>query len=86
MEIVVESEAREGTTMRPRLKLFTGEDQPAASAEAQVSVPLAEVANLLVDAQMWNRTWLLDFRDEKVKISADLYEILSAYSNLRPSA
>lgn len=72
--------------MRPRLKLFTGEEQTREMAEQQVSVPLGEVANLLVDAQMWDRTWLLDFRDEKVKISADLYEILSAYSNLRPSA
>jgi hypothetical protein len=76
----------EGTLMRPRLKLFTGDDRVDATAEPQVSVTLGEVANLLVEAQMWDRTWLLDFRDEKVKISADLYEVLTAYSNLRPSA
>lgn len=72
--------------MRPRLKLFTGEDEPSRTAEQQVSVPLSEVSNLLVDAAMWDRTWLLDFRDEQIKISADLYEVLTAYSNLRPSA
>lgn len=72
--------------MRPRLKLFTGEDDQDVVAEPQVAVSLGEIANLLVDAANWDRTWLIDFRDEKVKISADLYELLSAYSNLRPSA
>lgn len=72
--------------MRPRLKLFTGDDVCEASPEPQVSVTLGEIAGLLLDAAEWNRTWLMDFRDEDVKISADLYEVLCAYSHLRPSA
>lgn len=73
--------------MRPRLRLYTGDDfDTPAQQEAQVNVPLGEIANLLLDAAAWDRTWLLDFRDDKVKISADLYDVLCAYSNLRPSA
>jgi len=72
--------------MRPRLRLFTGEEALETFEAEQVSVPLEEIANLLVDAAQSDRTWLLDFRDDEVKISADLYEVLSAYSHLRPSA
>ncbi|MEO1995795.1 MAG: hypothetical protein ABGZ17_11025 [Planctomycetaceae bacterium] len=72
--------------MRPRLRLFTGEDALETVEPEQVSVPLAEIANLLVDAAKSDRTWLIDFRDDEVKLSADLYEVLSAYSHLRPSA
>lgn len=73
--------------MRPRLRLFTGEDADnSAAVEPQISVSLSEVANLLADAAASDRTWLLDFRDEKVRISCDLYDVLCAYSNLRPSA
>lgn len=72
--------------MRPRLRLFTGEDTLETVETEQVSVPLEEIANLLVDAAQSDRTWLMDFRDDEVKLSADLYEVLSAYSHLRPSA
>jgi len=72
--------------MRPRLRLFTGEDTLETVETEHVSVPLEEIANLLVDAAQSDRTWLMDFRDDEVKLSADLYEVLSAYSHLRPSA
>lgn len=72
--------------MRPRLRLYLGEEQGTAVAEPQVSVSLGEVARLLTDAIRWNRTWLRDFEDDEVQVSADLYEVLSAYNHLRPSA
>lgn len=71
--------------MRPRLKLFTGDDVCEAD-QPQVNVTLGEITGLLMDAAKWNRSWMMDFQDEDVKISADLYEILCAYSHLRPSA
>ena len=47
---------------------------------------LNEFTSILSDAIIWDRTWLTDLADEQVKISADLYEVLMAYSQMRPSA
>jgi hypothetical protein len=77
------------------LRLYFGpEDDPAAVsiAESQnhretVTVPLMEVAPLLADAIQSERTWLRDFQDDELTISADLYEVLLAYRHFRrPSA
>jgi hypothetical protein len=73
--------------MRPRLRLFIGEDEPeTAVAEPEVSMKLGELTRVLADAIIWDRTWISDFADEDVRVSNDLYEILSAYSQMRPSA
>jgi hypothetical protein len=73
--------------MRPRLRLFTGEDldgEPAA--ETQVSVRFGEMTQALVDAVRWNRTWIRDFEDDEVSVSSDLYEVIAHFTRLRPSA
>lgn len=74
--------------MRPRLRLFIGEDElgDPELAQPEVTVELEELTRILSDAIIWDRTWLADLADEKVKVSADLYEILMVYSQLRPSA
>ena len=74
--------------MRPRLRLFIGEDElhGAGLAAPEVSIELKEFTQILQDAISWDRSWLGDLSDERVKISADLYEVLMAYSRLRPSA
>ena len=72
--------------MRPRLKLFTGEDQFDTLAEPRVTMRFGEIAQILSDAVNWDRTWLTDFADDEVQIPADLHEVLTAYSHLRPSA
>ena len=74
--------------MRPRLRLFIGEDELAGTdvADAEVSIQLEELTRILADAIIWDRTWLADLGDEPVKVSADLYEVLMAYSQMRPSA
>ncbi len=74
--------------MRPRLRLFVGSDEPETMAfpEPEVSIKLGELTRILADAIIWDRTWVTDFADDDVKISADLYEILSMYSQMRPSA
>ncbi len=71
--------------MRPRLRLFTGEDAGNV-ADPPVSVRLGDITKALTDAMEWNRTWLTDFEDDEVQVPADLYEVLSAYWHLRPSA
>lgn len=61
---------------------------PASTrAPATVSVPVGEVLPLLAEAVASRRTWLADFEDEEITISADLYEVLLAYQYYRrPSA
>jgi hypothetical protein len=51
-----------------------------------VRVPLGDILPLLVEAVQSNRAWLRDFDTDEVTISMDLYEVVLAYQNYRPSA
>ena len=51
-----------------------------------VTVSLGEVLPLLADAVASQRTWLGDFEDDDITISADLYEVLLAYQYFRSPA
>jgi hypothetical protein len=55
----------------------------AAASSQRVAVPLGEILPMLIDAANTNRAWLQDFADDEVAISADLYEVLTAYQQLR---
>lgn len=72
--------------MRPQLRLFTGDEETLTFPAPQMRVRLGDITQALADASRWNRTWLADFQDDEVGISADLYEILSAYLEMRPGA
>jgi hypothetical protein len=78
---------------RSRLRVYYGPEQGCATAakpaaeENRVRVPLGEIFPLLADAVNSQRTWLRDFDDEEIAISADLYEVILAYQHCRrPSA
>lgn len=78
---------REERTMRHRLKLYTGEEAgTTAVAEQEVSVSLGEISDILADAVRTRRAWLRDFADDRIQISADLYDVLSTYWNMRRGA
>ena len=76
------------------LKIYRGPDDAAAPTLAEnsagracVTVPLSEALPLLADAYNAQRTWLSDFEDDEITVSADLYEVLLAYQFFRrPSA
>ena len=72
--------------MRPRLRLYCGPDEVSTLPEPQMTIRLGEMTRILRDAVRSDRTWLHDFEDDEVQISTDLYEVLSAYTHLRPSA
>ena len=48
-----------------------------------VTAPASVVLPLLADAVTSKRTWLRDFEDDEITISADLYEVLMAYQHFR---
>jgi hypothetical protein len=82
---------------QPRLRIYYGppDSTPPTQPELPdttkqtdtVTVPLGEVFPLLGEAVRSDRTWLRDFEDDEVTISADLYEVILAYQHFRrPSA
>ena len=80
--------------MAHQLRIYRGpgEDSaaptlPARSGSPQVTVSVGEVLPLLAHAVASQRTWLKDFTDDEISISADFYEVLLAYQYYRrPSA
>jgi hypothetical protein len=63
------------------LKLLSA---PTAAAKPNtVEVTLGEVLPLLAEAVASNRTWLSDFADDRIEISADLFDVLQAYRHFR---
>lgn len=74
-----------------KLRVYTGPeaDQTATSLvkahgeEHRVRVTLAEILPLLADAAASQRTWLSDFADDEISITADLYDVLQAYRHYR---
>jgi hypothetical protein len=77
---------------RTKLRIYRGPAdkttavEVASTSPATVSVPVGEVLPLLADAVASQRTWLSDFEDDQVTISADLYEVLLAYQYYRHPA
>lgn len=74
--------------MRHRLRLFTGEQSPVPSEDSRFSVRvrLSDISNALLDAIRSDRAWIEDFADDEVAVSADLFEVISAYRRYRPGA
>lgn len=80
--------------VHPQLRVYFGPDMAtqtdgslADQTPQTVTVPLREVFGWLLDALRSGRTWLNDFEDDEVTISADLYEVILAYQHYRrPSA
>jgi hypothetical protein len=78
--------------MARQLRIYRGPEPTAStrtastSAHNKVTVGLGEVLPLLADAVASQRTWLSDFTDDEITISADLYEVLLAYQYYRNPA
>ena len=74
------------------LRIYNGPDDvrtpeaPAARMSddnRNVTAPASMLLPLLADAVMSQRTWLADFANDEVTVSADLYEVLMAYQHFR---
>jgi hypothetical protein len=78
---------------RSNLRIYRGPTEKAATVQTastasatKINVNLGEVLPLLADAVASRRTWLTDFEDDEITISADLYEVLLAYQYYRHPA
>lgn len=49
-------------------------------------IRLSDLYPLLSQAYRDNYTWLRDFENDEVMVSGDLYEVIRAFANIRPSA
>jgi hypothetical protein len=77
---------------RTNLRIYRGPAEKTVSVRTNskpantVTVNVGEVLPLLADAVASQRTWLSDFEDDQITISADLYEVLLAYQYYRHPA
>lgn len=80
--------------IRPALRVYSGpqEDADTAVLSARrprmrtVTVRAGEILATLAEAMQNQRAWIEDFQDDPMTITADLYDVILAYQNLRPSA
>lgn len=71
-----------------RLRVFPRPDEDTAAATHAPAVPirLVDLYPLLAQAYRDNYTWLRDFEDDQLLVSPDLFEVVRAFSDCRPSA
>jgi hypothetical protein len=62
------------------------EEDRAELRSPGVPIRLVDLYPLLAQAYRDNFVWLRDFEDEQLVVSSDLYEVVRAFSNCRPSA
>jgi len=74
--------------MSAHLRVYRSPDEPANPKFPQrtVRIRLEDLLPLIALAQRNNYAWLQDFRDDEVRVSEDLYEVLQAFRAYRPSA
>lgn len=72
--------------MRPKLRLFTGDDDLELASPASVSMTFGELTRVLDHAHRAQRAWLRDFDDDEIHIPEDLYDVLMEYWQMRPGA
>ena len=70
-----------------RLRLFPyQEEEQEEVGTPSIPIRLSDLYPLLAQAYRDNYVWLRDFEDDRLMVSSDLYEVIRAFSNCRPSA
>ncbi len=71
-----------------RLRVFPQPDEDSAIEPHGPNVPirLVDLYPLLAQAYRDNYVWLRDFEDDPILVSPDLYEVVRAFADCRPSA
>ncbi len=71
-----------------RLRVFPQPELDQTDADSAPAIPirLADLYPLLAQAYRDNYVWLRDFEDDELLVSPDLYEVIRAFADCRPSA
>ncbi len=71
-----------------RLRVFPRPEEDLREEEHTPSIPirLVDLYPLLAQAYRDNYVWLRDFEEDQLLVTKDLYEVIRAFSNCRPSA
>jgi len=71
-----------------RLRVFPQPENEPRNEAYTPSIPirLADLYPLLAQAYRDNYVWLRDFEEEELLVSRDLFEVVRAFSESRPSA
>ena len=71
-----------------RLRVFPQPEDEAPECELTPSVPirLVDLYPLLAQAYRDNYVWLRDFEEDQLLVSPDLFEVVRAFADCRPSA
>ncbi len=71
-----------------QLRVFPRPDDESQEKDHAPAVPvrLLDLYPLLAQAYRDNYVWLRDFEDEELMVSGDLFEVVRAFSDCRPSA
>jgi len=71
-----------------RLRVFPHPEEDGYEDPHQPTVPirLSDLYPLLAQAYRDNYVWLRDFEDDELLVSSDLFEVVRAFSDCRPSA
>jgi hypothetical protein len=72
--------------MQPRLRLFNGDGSADSTTQPKVAVRLHEVLEPLRAALQADSTFLADFGDDEIQLSADLYDVLMCFARHQRSA
>ena len=74
------------TSARLRVFPHVADDMTEEFRSPSKPIRLADLYPLLSQAFRDNYTWLRDFENDEVMVSADLHEVIRAFANIRPSA
>jgi hypothetical protein len=70
-----------------RLRVFPyPEEEQGDCPIPSIPIKLSDLYPLLAQAYRDNYIWLRDFEQDELLVSNDLYEVVRAFSNCRPSA
>jgi hypothetical protein len=73
--------------IRRQLRVYrTAEEHPRPAPPAIVPMRLGDLLPLIEDAHRDKFVWLDDFLDDEIRVTQDLYQILQAFREVRPSA
>ncbi len=70
-----------------RLRVFPHPEEDHLGEEGPaIPIKLSDLYFLLAQAYRDNYVWLRDFEDDELLVGSDLYEVVRAFGNCRPSA